>query len=88
MDRRVRLAQVARHLRRIDERHLAEGVEQLYIRECHIRVFILSLCQICHLLSSASSQHLIVNKETVGCNGLQAIVLEPVGREVTIAAWV
>ena len=35
VDRRVRLAEDARQLRRIDERRPAEGVEQLSIGETH-----------------------------------------------------
>ena len=40
VDGRMGLAQDARQLRRVDERHPAEGVEQLSFGECHVRVLV------------------------------------------------
>ena len=74
VDRGVRLAENEGQLRRIDERHPAEGVENLSLGECQVGVLVPCCPVFAHLLSSAFAQHPIVNEKNGVCNALQDIV--------------
>ena len=76
VDRGVRLAENEGQLRRIDERHPAEGVENLSLGECQVGVLVPCCPVFAHLLSSAFAQHPIVNEKNGVCNALQDIVPE------------